>query len=94
MRLILGAHAQRGFYGSWHVSCVGSHISPLERPEITVTYSAGNGSKKMYGVFSETAQLQPLKAMCTVGHFPSESAHAYYRVLITVSTVYVVLSIL
>ena len=52
------------------------------RPEIPVTYSAGNGGQKVCGVFSETARLQrsstpPLKVIRTVDHFPAESAHAY-----------------
>ena len=52
------------------------------RRENPVTYSVGNGGKKICGVFYETARLQrsstpPLKAIRTVSHFPAESAHAY-----------------
>ena len=55
------------------------------RPENPVTYSAGNGGQKICWFFSETARLQrsstpPLKAIhnvCTVSHFPAESARAY-----------------
>ena len=46
-------------------------------PENTVMYSAGNGSQKICGVFSETTLLQrsstaPLKAIHTVSHFLSK----------------------
>ena len=52
------------------------------RPEIDVTYSAGNEGGKICGVFSETAPLQRsgtscIVCLCAVGHFPAESAHAH-----------------
>ena len=53
-------------------------------PEITVSYSAGNGGKKIW-VFSETTSLQrsstaPLKAIYLYGWpFSAESAHAQYN---------------
>ena len=52
------------------------------RPEIDVTYSAGNKGGKICGVFSETAPLQRsgtscIVCLCAVGHFPAESAHAH-----------------
>ena len=45
------------------------------RPEIDVTYSAGNEGGKICGVFSETAPLQRsgtscIVCLCAVGHFP------------------------
>ena len=51
-------------------------------PENPFMYSADNGGHKICGVFSEAAWLQRfstplLKAICTVSHFPAESAHAY-----------------
>ena len=54
------------------------------RPEIDVTYSAGNEGGKICGVFSETAPLQRfgtscIVCLCAVGHFPAESAHAHCR---------------
>ena len=52
------------------------------RPEIDVTYSAGNEGGKLCGVFSETAPLQRsgtscIVCLCAVGYFPAESAHAH-----------------
>ena len=38
------------------------------RPENTVTYSAGNGGRKICGDFSETAPLQRYTASCVVGY--------------------------
>ena len=38
------------------------------RPENTVTYSAGNGGRKICGDFSETALLQRYTASCIVGY--------------------------
>ena len=51
-------------------------------PENPVTYSVGNGGRKICWVFSETTPLQRsstplLKAIRMVRHFPAESAHAY-----------------
>ena len=60
-------------YGSWvFVSVclsVKSHITSgaSVRPENTVTYSAGNGSRNICGDFSETAPLQRYTASCVVG---------------------------
>ena len=72
-------------YGSWVCVSVKSHLTSgaTVHPENTVTYSAGNRGQKIGGFFSETAPLQrsstaPLKAICTVGHFPAKSAHAHY----------------
>ena len=55
------------------------------RPKNTVTYSTGNRVQKFCGVFSETSHcgdpaLPPLKAICSVSHFPAESAHAPYSI--------------
>ena len=52
------------------------------RPEIDVTYSAGNEGGNICGVFSETAPLQRsgtscIVCLCAVGHFPAESAHTH-----------------
>ena len=38
------------------------------RPENTVTYSGGNGGRKICGDFSETAPLQRYTASCIVGY--------------------------
>ena len=38
------------------------------RPENPVTYSTGNGSRKICGDFSETAPLQRYTASCVVGY--------------------------
>ena len=63
---------------------VKSHLTSV-CPENTIMYSVGNGGQKICGVFSETTSLPrsstaPLQAIseaiCTVGHFPPESAHA------------------
>ena len=37
-------------------------------PENTVTYSAGNGGRKICGDFSENTQLQRYTASCVVGN--------------------------
>ena len=70
--LILGTHVHE-VYGSWVCVCV------CVCPENTVTYSAGNGGKKIVG-FS----LKPLRCrnpalhhMYMVSHFPVESTHAH-----------------
>ena len=52
-------------------------------PENTVTYSAGNGGQNICGVSLKPLRcrdpaLSPLKAICTVSHFPVESAHVHY----------------
>ena len=64
---------------------VKSHVTSggSVHPENTVTYLAGNWGQNICGVFSETVLLQrsstaPLKAICTVSHFPAESAHVHY----------------
>ena len=71
------------FIGSVCLS-VKSHLTygASVRPEIDVTYSAGNEGGKICGVFSETAPLQRsgtscIVCLCAVGHFPVESAHAH-----------------
>ena len=46
------------------------------RPENTVTYSAGNGGRKICGDFSETAPLQRYTASCVVGYC-SDVLHAF-----------------
>ena len=48
---------------------VKSHLTSgaFVRPENTVTYSAGNGGRKICGDFSETAPLQRYTASCIVG---------------------------
>ena len=50
--------------------CVKSHLTSgaSVRPENTVTYSAGNGGRKICGDFSETALLQRYTASCVVGY--------------------------
>ena len=61
-------------YGSWVCVCVcvsvKSHLTfgASVHPENTVTYSAGNGGRKIYGDFSETAPLQRYTASCIVGY--------------------------
>ena len=81
--LTLGAHAQEG-YCSWSV-CLLSHISPLERLFVLKTLSRTQRAtkiKKFVG-FSliqlrcRDPALPLLKGICTVGHFPAESAHAH-----------------
>ena len=62
-----------------------SHISPLERLFVLKILSRIQRATEVKNceVFSETASLQrsstaPLKAICTVSHFPMESVHAHY----------------
>ena len=50
------------------------------RPENTVTYSAGNGGRKICGDFSETAPLQGYTASCIVGYCSDIPLHASARV--------------
>ena len=54
-------------------------------PENTVTYSADNGGQKcvLKLLCCRDPALPPLKAICTVGHFPVESAHAHYSLVFT-----------
>ena len=49
---------------------VKSHLTSgaAVRPENTVTYSAGNGGRKICGDFSETVLLQRYTASCVVGY--------------------------
>ena len=74
------AHAQG------YNSCVADYGASVH-PENAVTYSAGNGGQTICGGFSETAPLQrsntpSLKAIRTVDHFPAESAHAHYALIV------------
>ena len=57
------------------------------RPENAVTYSVGNGGQIFCEGFPETAPLQrsntpSAKAIRTVSHFPAESAHAHYALIV------------
>ena len=58
-------------YGSCVCVCVClSHLTSgaSVRPENTVTYSAGNGGRKICGDFSKTIPLQRYTASCVVGY--------------------------
>ena len=55
------------------------------RPENSVTYSTDNEGQKFVGFSLKTLRcrdpaLPPLKAIRTVGHFPTECAHAQYSI--------------
>ena len=57
-------------YSSCSCVSVKSHLTSGASvlPENSVTYSAGNGGRKICGDFSETAPLQRYTAFCVVGY--------------------------
>ena len=72
--------------------CLLSHISPLEHLFVLKILSRTQRAtevKKIVGFSLKPLHcgdpaLPPLKAICTVGHFPAESTHAHY----TCSSIY------
>ena len=57
------------------------------RPENAVIYSADNGGQTICGgslkpLHCRDPTLPPLKAIRTGGHFPAESAHAHYALIV------------